>query len=47
VIRTTPVSLRIDPDVLERAQAIAREKHMPCQRVLKDAMRARLDKIAS
>ena len=47
VIRTTPISLRVDQDVLERAKAIAKEKHLPYQRVLKDAMRAGLDKLAS
>lgn len=43
VIRTTPVSLRIDQDVLDQAKAIAKERHLPYQRVLKDAMRAGLD----
>jgi hypothetical protein len=47
VIRTTPVSLRIDQDVLDQAKAIAKEKHLPYQRVLKDAMRAGLDKVDS
>jgi hypothetical protein len=47
VIRTTPVSLRIDRDVLDQAKAIAKEKRLPYQRVLKDAMRAGLDKVAS
>jgi hypothetical protein len=47
VVRTTPVSLRVDCDVLERAKAIAKERHMPYQRVLKDAMRAGLDKVSN
>ena len=47
IIRTTPVSLRIDQDVLHQAKAIAKEKHLPYQRVLKDAMRAGLDKVGS
>jgi hypothetical protein len=47
VIRTTPISLRVDQDVLDEAKAIAKEKHLPYQRVLKDAMRAGLNKVAS
>jgi hypothetical protein len=47
VIRTTPISLRVDQDILERAKAIAKEKHLPYQRVLKDAMRAGLDMVGS
>ena len=47
VIRTTPVSLRIDQDILDQAKTIAKERRLPYQRVLKDAMRAGLDKVAS
>jgi len=40
LIRTTPVSLRIDQDVLDEATTIAKKRHLPYQRVLKDAMRS-------
>jgi hypothetical protein len=47
VVPTVPISIRVDEDILQRAKDIGRKRNQPYQRVLKEAMRAGLKKVAS
>lgn len=47
VVRTVPISIRVDEDVLQLAKNIAKDRKQPYQKVLKEAMRAGLKKVVS
>lgn len=42
---TTSVTLRMDPALLARLQALARQRQMPYQRLLKQCLEERLDQV--